>query len=158
MGPVPIGIDGPWDRTGSSSRCDDLGLQVPRDVSIVGFDDDFFAAEMRPALATVVLPHEAMARWAVRRLLGVSGGDEARVPGSGRLRSECPPVERASVAPVAGLRGRVRRAGSTRRGGETAASHHPRPCSSAVSAEPVRWRLTAEERVDRARSSVPDST
>ncbi|MEA5457357.1 LacI family DNA-binding transcriptional regulator [Sinomonas sp. JGH33] len=46
------------------------GLRVPQDLSIVGYDDqEQFAAEMHPALTTVSIPHYAMGRTAVERLL-----------------------------------------------------------------------------------------
>ncbi|MDQ4501057.1 LacI family DNA-binding transcriptional regulator [Sinomonas sp. ASV322] len=48
----------------------ECGLRVPRDLSIVGYDDqEQFAAEMHPALTTVSIPHYAMGRAAVERLL-----------------------------------------------------------------------------------------
>jgi LacI family transcriptional regulator len=74
-------------------------LRVPDDVSVVGYDNQVdLAAGLDPPLTTIALPHEAMGRWAVDRLLdqidGVSG---ARDPD---LRREpCPTVLRASVAP-----------------------------------------------------------
>ena len=45
------------------------GLQVPDDVSVIGFDDEDFVSHMLPPLSTVVLPHDEMARWAVNRLI-----------------------------------------------------------------------------------------
>ena len=52
-----------------------------------------------PPLTTIALPHEAMGRWAVNRLLdqidGVTGADEPEL-----RREHCPPVVRASVATV----------------------------------------------------------
>jgi LacI family transcriptional regulator len=73
------------------------GLTVPADVSVVGFDDQADVADaLDPPLTTIALPHEAMGRWAVNRLLdridGVEGADEPQ------LRLEpCPPVLRDSV-------------------------------------------------------------
>lgn len=46
------------------------GLQVPRDVSLVGYDDQpLLASEMQPPLSTVELPYYAMGRWAADHLL-----------------------------------------------------------------------------------------
>lgn len=47
-----------------------MGLAVPRDLSITGFDDLGVAAITNPALTTVSQPFEEMGRLAVRRLLG----------------------------------------------------------------------------------------
>jgi LacI family transcriptional regulator len=47
----------------------DAGLRVPRDVSIVSFDDSDLARWSRPAFTSVALPHEAMGRTAVELLL-----------------------------------------------------------------------------------------
>ncbi|MFY0666399.1 MAG: LacI family DNA-binding transcriptional regulator, partial [Natronospirillum sp.] len=44
-------------------------LQVPKDVSIVSFDNDEISTYLRPGLTTIGLPHEAMGREAVRILL-----------------------------------------------------------------------------------------
>lgn len=73
------------------------GLRVPEDVSVVGFDNQVdLAAGLDPPLTTIALPHEAMGRWAVDRLLdqidGVPGADEPVL-----RRELCPPVLRASV-------------------------------------------------------------
>jgi len=75
----------------------DLRLRIPQDVSVVGFDDDTTARYLSPPLTTMMLPHEAMGRWAVERLLGPA--PRARSPG--KVTLECPLVERNSVAPPA---------------------------------------------------------
>jgi DNA-binding LacI/PurR family transcriptional regulator len=69
------------------------GIEVPRDLSVVGFDDIPQAAAATPALTTVSQPHEEKGRAAVRLL--VSG---ARPEDSVRL--ECHLVVRASTAPA----------------------------------------------------------
>ncbi|GHA33155.1 LacI family transcriptional regulator [Devosia pacifica] len=77
-----------------------LGLSIPEDLSIVGFDDEDIAANMAPPLSTMVLPHDEMARWAVEQLLDGSEGIDAdeRVQ---KLKIECEFVERQSIAPAA---------------------------------------------------------
>lgn len=45
------------------------GLDVPNDVSVVGFDDSHFSAHIDPALTTVRQPVRAMATTAVRALI-----------------------------------------------------------------------------------------
>lgn len=75
-----------------------LGLEVPRDVSIVGYDDDEnVARQLLPALTTIALPHEAIGAAAMRALLAHLE-DGAPLPESDQLLP-CEPVERASVAP-----------------------------------------------------------
>jgi len=46
-----------------------VGLQVPRDLAVVGFDDIDFAAQIDPALTTVAQPMEALGRAAAAILL-----------------------------------------------------------------------------------------
>ncbi|MBT2517626.1 LacI family DNA-binding transcriptional regulator [Streptomyces sp. ISL-90] len=79
----------------------ELGLQVPADVSIVGFDDqDPIAESLFPALTTVALPHYEMGAWAVRTVASlIEGRDEVGLLGAHPVLLDCPIVERASVAP-----------------------------------------------------------
>jgi LacI family transcriptional regulator len=68
------------------------GLQVGRDISVVGFDNDDLAQNMDPPLTTVILPHEEMARWAVARLLERGGPLQPA-----RIKIDCTLVARGSV-------------------------------------------------------------
>lgn len=52
-----------------------MGLQVPRDVSITGFDDIELARLAEPALTTVHVPHREMGRMAAQRLVQMVGGN-----------------------------------------------------------------------------------
>lgn len=74
----------------------ELGLVVGRDVSIVGFDNqELIAANLRPGLTTLALPHYGMGRWAVEQLLrSIDAGGE--VEPETKLMP-CPLVRRASV-------------------------------------------------------------
>jgi len=75
----------------------DLGKRIPEDVSVVGYDDDWMASFLSPALTTVLLPHEAMGRWAAEYLVS----PPATVP-TGKIRPtqlECPLIERSSIGP-----------------------------------------------------------
>ena len=47
-----------------------LGIQVPQDVSVIGFDGISFGKLFHPTLATVVQPSRAMGQTAVQHLLG----------------------------------------------------------------------------------------
>ncbi|MEU6106879.1 LacI family DNA-binding transcriptional regulator [Streptomyces albidoflavus] len=78
-----------------------LGLDVPTDLSLVGYDDqEHMAAFLTPALTTVALPHRAMGERAARLLLDALAAQAA--PAAEVVRLECPVVERASVAAPAG--------------------------------------------------------
>ncbi|WP_432545871.1 LacI family DNA-binding transcriptional regulator [Kineococcus sp. SYSU DK004] len=77
-----------------------LGLSVPHDVSVVGYDDDENVAPVLvPALTTVRLPFREMGERAVAHLLSELDGDGAATPGTSRVLLECPLVERGSIAP-----------------------------------------------------------
>ena len=74
-----------------------LGLAVPRDVSVVGFDDqEFVAAYAEPPLTTVALPHYAMGEWAALALIERINGEAGR---SDTHLMPCELVRRASVGP-----------------------------------------------------------
>lgn len=74
-------------------------VEVPRALSVVGFDDeDFFAEQLTPPLTTIALPHEEMGRRAMVELLRLLGADgEAVAPRRGTLSVPCSLVERESV-------------------------------------------------------------
>jgi LacI family transcriptional regulator len=72
------------------------GLAVPRQLSLVGYDDQEVARYARPALTTVLLPNYEMGEWAVRRLIDEAAG--AAPAGPRQLKMDCPLVARDSVA------------------------------------------------------------
>ncbi len=78
------------------------GLRIPEDISVVGFDDENFARDMDPPLTTLALPHEAMGRWAVARLLDPKqdSGAERKFR---KLKMECPLVVRESIGASQGM-------------------------------------------------------
>jgi DNA-binding LacI/PurR family transcriptional regulator len=53
----------------------EAGLDVPGDVSVVGFDDVKEAPYFQPALTTVMLDFEAIGHIAVTRILAMIRGD-----------------------------------------------------------------------------------
>jgi LacI family transcriptional regulator len=54
---------------GAMHAATDLGLRIPEDISIAGFDDINVAREVTPPLTTVVVPKAWMGAMGVRRLL-----------------------------------------------------------------------------------------
>ncbi len=72
------------------------GLEVPGDISIVGFDDTAIAAAIWPPLTTVRWPIRAMARSAARKLIAPEAAGEEQ----SLFLSEL--IARASVAPPKG--------------------------------------------------------
>ncbi|HVG46830.1 MAG TPA: LacI family DNA-binding transcriptional regulator [Rubellimicrobium sp.] len=87
------------DRTavGVYAAARELGLRIPGDLSVVGFDNEAFTADMAPPLTTMELPHADMARHAVEELhrMMMIPGTRPRYP---RMKFDCPLIERASVA------------------------------------------------------------
>lgn len=79
---------------GAYEAIKERGLRIPEDVAVVGFDNqEVIAANLRPALSTMALPHYEMGQWAVKQLLQppIDGGKPPHV-----LLS-CPYVERLSL-------------------------------------------------------------
>lgn len=72
----------------------ELGLRIPEDVAVMGYDDREIARYLHPPLTTVLLPHAEMGAWAAEYLLdhAASSGDRPI-----QLKMECPLVERRSV-------------------------------------------------------------
>ncbi|MDX5567806.1 LacI family DNA-binding transcriptional regulator [Streptomyces sp. ID05-04B] len=64
---------------GALAALRDAGLRVPEDISLVGFDDVPFAADLSPSLTSVRVPYEDLGRTAVRLALErterISGDD-----------------------------------------------------------------------------------
>jgi LacI family transcriptional regulator len=75
-----------------------LGLRVPDDLSIVGFDNQQYIAEaVDPGLTTVQLPHAEMGAWAAKRAIDrVLGELDGVAPEA--MRMPCPLVVRGSVS------------------------------------------------------------
>lgn len=64
-----------------------LGLDVPKDISVVGFDDSPLIAFTDPPLTTIRKPVPAMGQAAVRTLLEEIGGTPAPTASSCSCRS-----------------------------------------------------------------------
>jgi len=78
----------------------ELGLDIPNDLSIVGFDNqELIAANLFPGLTTVALPHYEMGAWAVETLVHLLRGEaEYKLLADKPTRLDCPLVVRGSVA------------------------------------------------------------
>lgn len=75
-----------------------LGLRVPEDVSVLGYDDQEIARHTHPPLSTVVLPNYELGRWAVETLLQEHENHEAGAPLRKRIvKLDGPLIERTSV-------------------------------------------------------------
>ena len=75
---------------GAMQAAADLGLEVPRDLSVIGITDIQLARESRPALTTVAVPTVEAAEFAVELLLELieTAGGKAR-EGGGREARVC---------------------------------------------------------------------
>lgn len=82
---------------GALKRARELGLDVPGDVSLVGFDDIGLASVVTPPLATVRVPQIEMGREAARLLLARLSGEE----GGGPVELHTEFMPRASLGPPA---------------------------------------------------------
>jgi LacI family transcriptional regulator len=73
-----------------------LGLRVPQDVSVMGYDDQEISRHTHPPLTTVVLPNYEMGVAAVEALLHLTSGAQDR-PRRGVTKIDGPLVARESV-------------------------------------------------------------
>jgi LacI family transcriptional regulator len=81
---------------GALDAARELKLSVPRELSVVGYDDQDLARYTHPPLTTVLLPNYEMGRWAAETLIaGARGGSVSNTV----FKSDCPLVSRDSVAP-----------------------------------------------------------
>jgi LacI family transcriptional regulator len=72
----------------------ELGLRIPDDVAVMGYDDREIAQHLHPPLTTVLLPHFEMGSIAAEMLLDAAVGNTA-LPR--QIKVECPIVRRGSV-------------------------------------------------------------
>ena len=80
---------------GAYDAVKELGLRIPDDVAIVGFDNlEVIAAQLRPPLTTMELPHYEMGQWAVHYLLDHADGSDSEPI---QQTIACHLIERASV-------------------------------------------------------------
>ena len=80
---------------GAYEAIKERGLRIPEDVAVVGFDNqELIAAQLRPALSTIALPHYEMGRWAVNYLIEQTQHDAIKPV---QHTIACPYVGRESV-------------------------------------------------------------
>lgn len=76
-----------------------LGLRIPEDLSVVGFDNQPYVADgLFPGLTTVGLPHYEMGAWAAEQLFARIEAPEGQVPPALFTRLRGSVVHRDSVA------------------------------------------------------------
>lgn len=80
---------------GALEAIKELGLRVPEDVSLVGYDDRQEAIHKRPPLTTVALPFYEMGKLALNLLLSEIRGEKVE---AGIHHVQCPLIERSSAA------------------------------------------------------------
>lgn len=98
LNPPPTAIFCGTDRTamGAYDALKELGLSIPGDVAIRGFDDEAtIAPYLRPPLSTTTLPHYEMGQWAVDYLMKLISGIPDPQPVQHKMH--CPLVEREST-------------------------------------------------------------
>ncbi len=83
------------------------GLRVPRDVALVGFDDEEWMCAVSPPLTAVRQPIEALALEAWRRLMARIGGDlspphQVRLACTLEIRDSSAPAERSPATAALG--------------------------------------------------------
>jgi DNA-binding LacI/PurR family transcriptional regulator len=62
---------------GVMEQAEAVGLSIPQDLSIIGFDDLFFTGQLRPPLTTVRQPKKEIGRCAMEQLLALLQGEQA---------------------------------------------------------------------------------
>lgn len=98
---------------GALEAVSELRLGVPKDVSIMGYDDQELARYTHPPLSTLVLPNYEMGQRAAEALLELTTSARPLVPRT--LRIEGPLVPRASTGVMPPAREAVRRLASASR-------------------------------------------
>jgi len=79
---------------GCFDALNELGIKVPDDLSVIGFDDREIAQQTHPPLTTILLPHYEMGAIAAQELIDGAGRAFGRVS---QMKVHCPLVERQSV-------------------------------------------------------------
>ncbi len=88
---------------GALLECTAKGMEIPRDISVVGFDNLEFAIHSNPPLTTINVPAEEMGANAAGYILGKLSGDEVTMHNSVEVQlilrdSSAPPKDTDPVA------------------------------------------------------------
>ena len=97
--PTAIFASNDLEALGAIDAARSLGLRVPEDVSVVGFDDSLQAVTASPRLTTVRQPFREIGATAFNALLQITGGEKLSTH---RLELATQLVVRESTAPFAG--------------------------------------------------------
>jgi len=83
---------------GALDALHEMGLQVPQQVAIMGYDDQEIAQHTRPALSTALLPNYEMGRSALEALMDIAQSTPHKPCTRARImKIECPLVPRDSA-------------------------------------------------------------
>ena len=84
---------------GAYEAIQEVGLEVGKDISVIGFDNQPYMADaLRPGLTTVQLPHYEMGAWAAQSMLYKLKNSESNKPIQNQI--DCALVVRNSVGPA----------------------------------------------------------
>jgi LacI family transcriptional regulator len=98
--PSAIFCGNDWMAIGALEAASELGLRVPEDISIMGYDDQELARYTHPPLSTLVLPNYEMGQRAAEALLDIAIHGKALRPMTFKI--DGPLVPRGSTAVPAG--------------------------------------------------------
>ncbi|MEM8539570.1 MAG: substrate-binding domain-containing protein, partial [Pseudomonadota bacterium] len=76
----------------------EMGLSIPEDVSVIGYDDDELARHLSPPLTSMNMPDRALGRWVIEQLFHGPTGQTLHP----LTKLECELVERESICPPKG--------------------------------------------------------
>jgi LacI family transcriptional regulator len=94
--PTALFCGNDWMAMGAYDALKELGLAIPSQVALVGFDNrEMIAAHMRPPLTTMALPYFEMGYWGVEYLIRATEADSRPAPTQHLIA--CPLVLRAST-------------------------------------------------------------
>jgi LacI family transcriptional regulator len=94
---------------GVLAECQEIGIDVPTQLSIVGFDDQDFARHLRPPLTTIAIPASDMGIEAANYILRRLGGQ----PANNYTNLDAQLIVRGTTMPPTSMRNRARQSKRT---------------------------------------------